>query len=174
MLSFVERWKHRRDAENRTRAIVAFRSCVTSLTPLGYVRPTLRRVTSDAPYQGAYLEDDMTPATLPDGTALHTYMIDGYAIDNLWLGFDKAACHAYVDSLPDDSPHLLPMHAFTQEMADLVAPLFDTTLRTDVYEYVVVYKAHFAVLTKLDFYRAYLPKRHVSVAVPRRRSRAAA
>jgi len=173
MLSFVARWKDRREAENRTRAIVAFRSCVTSLIPLGYVRPTLRRVTCDAPYQGAYLEDDMTLATLPDGTALHTYMIDGYAIDNLWLGFDKAACRAYVDSLPDDSPHLLPMYAFTQEMADLAAPLFDTALRTDVYEYVVEYKQHFAVLTKLDFNRAFLPRRHTSLPIQQRLSRAA-
>ncbi|TKW61894.1 MAG: hypothetical protein DI628_04545 [Blastochloris viridis] len=140
---------------------------------MGYVPPTLRRVTSDAPYQGAYLEDDMTPATLPDGTPLHTYMIDGYAIDTLWLGFDKAACRTYVDSLPDDSPHLLPMHAFTQELADLASPLFDTPLRTDIYEYLVVYKEHFVALTQLDFKRMFVPKRNVSGFTRTHRSRAA-
>lgn len=167
MLNFVKRWEDRRTAKNRKRGIVAFRSLVNTLPPLAYVRPLLRRVTAQSPYQGVYLEDDMTLALQPDGTPLETYTIDGYAIDNLWLGYDKAACRAYLDSLPEDSPHLLPVYSFTQEMATLATPVLNQTLRTNTYTYLVEFKDAFWPLTALQFRSFFLTKQPVPVSVGR-------
>lgn len=169
MLNLVKRWKFRREAENRNRAIIAFRSLVSSLTPIAYVRPKLVRVTANKPFRGRYLEDDMKLAVQPDGTPLEVYMIDGYAIDGLWLGFDKAACQKYLDTQPKTA-HQLPVYRFTQPMAELATIILGRTM--SAHTHLVEYRDGFLPLKERAFRRIFQRKPAAPVFVMPQRIRA--
>ncbi len=164
MLSFVRRKHQQRLTENWNRGLNAFHSLLNEATLRGparpFIYPILRSVTVDTPFTGPYLEDDMTPALMPDGTPLETYMIDGYAIDNLWVGHDLMTCWKWLHSFPAINTrrilhptHTVKVYPFTREMAEVLHHATRGRERFHGYAYCVDQGPHFQLFSEMDFYR---------------------
>ncbi len=167
MLNFVRRLREQRSDKKWNEGVEALTSLLTETLPLGHARPLVQpsamyRVTADMPYQGPYLDESLMPARLPDGTLLDTYLIDGFAIDGLWLGYDVVVCNLYLQlQLPERRnrfPHpltLLPVYEFTPAMADILQKTSPADEHYYKYVYCVERPEGYELLTREMFAEQY-------------------